>query len=89
MGPGQESAVSQEAVLEIVASQAGLSPAEVPGDRSLPELGVSSFGIMRLVLAMEERFDMEFSGEALREFTTVPVSRLHELVEQARASSSD
>jgi acyl carrier protein len=44
---------------------------------------------MRLVLALEEQFDMEFSGEALRQFTAVPVSRLQELVEQARASSSD
>ena len=63
MGSDQESAVSQEAVLEIVASQAGLSPSEVPLDRSLPDLGVSSFGIMRLVLAMEELFDMEFWGK--------------------------
>jgi acyl carrier protein len=89
MGSGEATPVSREAVLEIVASFSGLSPTEVPGDRSLSDLGVSSFGIMRLVLALEEQFDMEFSGEALRQFTAVPVSRLQELVEQARASSSD
>lgn len=89
MRPEEENNVSQEAVLEVVASQAGFSPAEIPGDRSLPDLGVSSFGIMRLVLALEEQFDMEFSGEELRKFTTVPVSRLYELVQHARASSSD
>jgi len=89
MGSARESPVSHEAVLQIVASHAGLSPAEVPGDRSLSDLGVSSFGIMRIVLAFEEQFDMEFSGEALRELTIVPVSRLQELVEHARASSSD
>lgn len=89
MEPDKEPEVSQETVLRIVASQAGLPPEDVPGDRSLPDLGVSSFGIMRLVLALEEQFDMEFSGEALRVFTTVPVSQLHELVQQARTSAAN
>jgi len=89
MGPDQGNSVYQEAVLEVVASQAGLSRADMPGDRSLPDLGLSSFGIMRLVLALEEQFEMEFSGDELRELTTLPVSRLYELVQQARGSSSD
>jgi acyl carrier protein len=89
MEPDQEFEVSRETVLRVVASQAGLPPEDVPGDRSLPDLGVSSFGIMRLVLALEEQFDMEFSGEALRVFTTVPVSQLHELVQQARTSTAN
>ncbi len=80
--------MSQDAVLDIVASHAGIARADMPSDRSLPDLGLSSFGIMRLVLAMEEEFEMEFSGDELRGFTTLPVSRLHELVEQAKESSS-
>ena len=54
MGPDEGNSVSKEAVLEVVASQAGLSRADMPGDRSLPDLGLSSFGIMRLVLALED-----------------------------------
>jgi acyl carrier protein len=80
--------VSNDAVLEIVASQTGLSAADTPGDRSLPDLGLSSFGIMRLVLALEEQFEMEFSGDELRELMTLPVSRVYELVQRARDSSS-
>jgi acyl carrier protein len=76
-------------VLQVVASQAGLPVEDLPVDRSLPDLGVSSFGIMRLVLALEEQFDMEFSGEALRALTTVPVSQLHDLVQQARTSTAN
>jgi acyl carrier protein len=80
MGTDEGNDVSQETVLELVASQAGLSRADLPGDRSLPDLGMSSFGVMRLVLALEEEFEMEF--------TTLPVSRLYELVEQARQPTS-
>jgi acyl carrier protein len=88
MGTDEGNDVSKEAVLELVASQAGLSRADLPGERSLPDLGMSSFGVMRLVLALEEEFEMEFSGDQLKEFTTLPVSRLYELVEQARQPSS-
>jgi acyl carrier protein len=88
MGTDEGNDVSQETVLELVASQAGLSRADLPGDRSLPDLGMSSFGVMRLVLALEEEFEMEFSGDQLKEFTTLPVSRLYELVEQARQPTS-
>jgi acyl carrier protein len=88
MASVEGNSVSKEAVLEVVASQTGLSPAETPGDRSLPDLGLSSFGIMRLVLALEEQFEMEFSGDELRELTSLPVSRLYELVQRARGSSS-
>jgi acyl carrier protein len=88
MRSDEANSVSNDAVLEIVASQTGLSPAETPGDRSLPDLGLSSFGIMRLVLALEEQFEMEFSGDELKELTTLPVSRLYELVQRARDSSS-
>jgi acyl carrier protein len=89
MGSEAGDSVSEEAVLEVVASQVGLSRADMPGDRSLPELGLSSFGIMRLILALEDQFEMEFSGDELREFTALPVSRLCELVQQAKESSSD
>jgi acyl carrier protein len=88
MGSDDGNSVSKEAVLEVVASQAGLSRADMPDDRSLPDLGLSSFGIMRLVLALEDQFEMEFSGDELREITTLPVSRLFELVQQAKESSS-
>jgi acyl carrier protein len=89
MGSDDENSVSKEAVLAVVASQAGLSRADMPDDRSLPDLGLSSFGIMRLVLALEDEFEMEFSGNELREITTLPVSRLFELVQQAKESSSN
>jgi acyl carrier protein len=81
--------VSPEAVLEVVLSQTGLSAADVRGERSLPRLGVNSFAIMRLVLILEEEFDIEFPSEAMRALLTVPTSQIHELVLQARMSSPD
>jgi acyl carrier protein len=89
MEPDPETEVSPEAVLAAVASQTGLTFEELGGERSLTDLGVSSFGVMRLVLALEELFDMEFSGRELRAFTTVPVPSLYELVQQAKAPSPD
>jgi acyl carrier protein len=84
----QTSVVSRDAVFEILASRAGISSAEMTGDRSLPELGINSFGIMRLVLALEDEFGAEFSGAELVAFTTTPVSRLYELVQEAQPAPS-
>jgi acyl carrier protein len=84
-----EGGISPETVLDLVAAEAGIPPSDLAGESSLSELGVSSFRVMRLLLALEEEFDVVLSAGDLIEATKVPVGRLPELLRRVKAATSD
>jgi acyl carrier protein len=48
-----------EKVVEIIARQAGVEPAEVRPDAVLQDLGVDSLGLVEAIFAIEETFDIQ------------------------------
>ncbi len=49
----------QEKVINIIAEQAVLEPAEVSVDATLEDLGIDSLGLVEAVFAIEETFDVQ------------------------------
>lgn len=45
-------------IIEIIASQALLDPADISADQSLEELGIDSMGLVESIFAIEEAFDI-------------------------------
>ena len=45
-------------VIEIIAQQAMLDPADVTPDSTLSELGIDSMGVVESIFAIEETFDI-------------------------------
>ena len=45
-------------VIEIIAQQAMLDPADVTPDSTLSELGIDSMGVVESIFAIEEAFDI-------------------------------
>ncbi|HXY44157.1 MAG TPA: acyl carrier protein [Acidimicrobiales bacterium] len=76
----------QDDVVEILVRETGLSASELSSDWSLIDLGVSSFVIVRVLVAFEEHFDMELSVELMEEAVSLPVLRLSELIGRALGS---
>jgi acyl carrier protein len=62
-------------VIAIIATHAGegggVDRAKVVADAPLASLGFDSFGVVSLLFALEEEFDVEISDEQLRELRTV------------------
>lgn len=48
----------QEKIIEIIAEQAVLDPADVSMEQSLEELGIDSLGLVESIFAIEEAFDI-------------------------------
>ena len=48
----------EQQVIEIIAEQALLEPAEVSRDATLADLGIDSLGLVEAVFAIEEGFDI-------------------------------
>lgn len=46
-------------VIEIIAEQAVLEPADVTPDNTLADLGIDSLGIVESIFAIEESFDIQ------------------------------
>ena len=46
-------------MIEIIAEQAVLEPADVTLDHSLEDLGIDSMGLVEAIFAIEEAFDIE------------------------------
>jgi acyl carrier protein len=46
-------------VVAILAEQALLAPADVPGHATLADLGIDSLGLVETVFAVEEAFDIQ------------------------------
>jgi acyl carrier protein len=81
--------ITLEAVRGVIASEADLPPTMLVPTRSVSEIGMGSFAIMRLVLALEERFGVELSNEELMAVASLPLSRLPELVRRAKPMCAD
>jgi len=45
-------------IVEIIAEQAVLDPAEVTPDKTLEDLGIDSLGLVEAIFAIEEAFDI-------------------------------
>ncbi len=71
-------------VLDFVADSLNLERPTLDRGLSLAELGIGSFAVMRLVIEIEEKYELEFSADALRQILQGPVSAIPELVEDAR-----
>lgn len=48
----------RDRVIEIIAGQAVLDPADVTGDNTLADLGIDSLGLVESIFAIEEAFDI-------------------------------
>lgn len=48
----------KDRVIQIIAEQAVLEPADVSMDQSLDDLGVDSMGLVEAIFAIEESFDI-------------------------------
>jgi acyl carrier protein len=46
-------------VIEIIAEQAVLDPADVTRDSTLDDLGIDSLGLVECIFALEEAFDIQ------------------------------
>ena len=53
--------VEQSDVMDLIAHATGLSASELSDDGSLIDLGLTSFVVVRVLVALEEHFEMEFS----------------------------
>ncbi|MBC8407911.1 phosphopantetheine-binding protein [Paracoccaceae bacterium] len=49
----------QDTVIEILAEKALLKPGDVKLDFSISDLGLDSLGIVEIIFALEEQFDIE------------------------------
>lgn len=54
----------QDRVIEIIAEQAVLDPADVTLDSTLDELGITSLGLVESIFAIEEAFDISIPFNA-------------------------
>ena len=53
------------------AAEGGVDRTKIVADAPLVSLGFDSFGVVSLLFALEEEFDVEITDEQLREITTV------------------
>jgi acyl carrier protein len=59
-------------VTQVVTKQLGVAPGEVQGDRSfVNDLGADSLGLVELVMALEEEFQVEIPDEEAEKLATV------------------
>lgn len=54
----------QSEVIAIIARQALLDPSEVAPDLTLAQLGLDSLGLVEMIFALEERFDISIPFNA-------------------------
>ena len=54
----------QDKVIEIIAEQAVLDPADITLDSTLESLGIDSLGVVESIFAIEEAFDIQVSFNA-------------------------
>jgi len=65
-------ASTEERVAEIIVEQLGITPDEVVPEASfIDDLGADSLDIVELVMAMEERFDIEIPDDDAEKIQTI------------------
>jgi acyl carrier protein len=72
-------------ITRLAARQFGLEPAAIGTDVPVSEYGVDSLGLLELLFALEEEFQIRFSAEPSDEPQTL--RKLAELVEQLQRST--
>ena len=61
-----------EKITELLVDQLGVDAADVDGDTSFKDdLGADSLDLFELVMALEEKYEVEIPSEELAELTTV------------------
>jgi acyl carrier protein len=73
----------RDEILDVLAHETGLSGPELSTDGSLIDLGLTSFTIMRILVALEEHLGVELSEGQMDELVSTPVSGLPALVRRA------
>ncbi len=61
---GAEMVQVKDKVIDILAQQAMLDPGDIAPDASLESLGVDSLGLVEIVFAIEEEFDIQIPFNA-------------------------
>ena len=73
-------------IKEILAEQALLDPADVADDATLEDLGIDSLGVVEVIFAVEERFDISVpfnaNDPAASDFDLSSVQKIAQEVEQ-------
>lgn len=77
----------QEEIFALIASETGLERTELDGKWSLAELGATSFATMRLIIALEERFEFEFPLKDMEALVRGPAREIPAIVERARSTT--
>ena len=81
----------KETVIQIIAEQALLDPADIALDSTLEELAIDSLGLVESIFAIEERFDITVpfnsnapgsSGFDISSVTTIITAVEHLIAEQ-------
>ena len=74
--------VTAQDIREILASNEALAPIveQLSDDESLFDRGLDSFGSVQLMLALEERFGIEFPDEALTRRSFAAIRAIRETV---------
>jgi acyl carrier protein len=77
----------REEIFALIASETGLEEATLDGKWSLAELGATSFATMRLIIGLEERFELEFPLEDMQALLRGPAREIPAILERARSSA--
>ncbi len=72
-----------EEIAALIVEEAGIAASDLASRFSLIDLGVTSFVIMRLLVSLEERFQIEFSEDQMEQLTSAPAAELVTIVERA------
>ena len=76
-------------VIEILAHRKTFDPADVNPDVTLASLGIDSLEGLEIIFALEDRFDISISDEAVKEMKTVSqvVAGVRRLVCEPRSTT--
>lgn len=79
----------EQIVIEILAHRKTFDPADVNPDVTLASLGIDSLEGLEIIFALEDRFDISISDEAVKEMKTVSqvVAGVRRLVCEPRSTT--
>ena len=72
----------RQGIREVLSVQGRLTvdPGQIAGDANLYELGLTSHASVNVMLALEDRFDIEFPDEALTKATFASIESIERVV---------
>lgn len=77
-------AVSAEAILSVLAEEAGIDRTRLRSDATLLELDISSIDVVSALFALEEKFGIEVDAESIAPDSTVAAFVQHVMSLSAR-----